>query len=74
MSWTEPSITINGVELTMGQATALRVALSCFAVSLDDPEELAQLGEIGLLYRERLGELFRLMFPAEKPRPPTPNE
>ena len=57
----EPSITINGVELTEAQASTVRVALSCFQFELREPKFTELLGPIGPLYQARLNEVFRLM-------------
>lgn len=63
----EPEITINGVKLTPAHAMTLRVALCNFLMELGDGTYMAELGKIGPLYRDRAGEIVRLMFPEQKP-------
>ena len=58
---TEPNITINGVPLTDAQAMAVRVAVVDFLYDLADAEHMAELGEIGPLYRARLSEVQEIM-------------
>lgn len=57
----EPSITINGRQLTDAQASTMRVAIANFLVELSDPKFMLALGEIGPLYRARAGEVQALM-------------
>jgi hypothetical protein len=61
---TEPNIVINGIMLTTGQAMTLRVAVGNFLIELQDEEYLRALGEIGLLYRQRLIEISKYMMRA----------
>lgn len=60
----EPTITINGHELTTAQAMTLRVALETFAMSLqEDVCGLDEAGKaMGTLYMARVREIRALMF------------
>lgn len=61
---TEADVTINGVSLSFGQSMALRVAATNFAMELQEPDALGDddVGRgIAKGYRERLGEILRLM-------------
>lgn len=57
----EPDITINGAELTFAQSMTVRVAVSSFAIGLQDPEHVEALGPIGLAYQARIREIFHLI-------------
>lgn len=57
----EPYISINGVPLTAAQAMTVRVAVGSFILELQDEDYVKDLGPIGPLYRERLGEIARLL-------------
>lgn len=63
----EPDITINGVPLSEPQAMTLRVALMDFLLSLANQKRLADLGEIGPLYRYHAQGISCLMHPQERP-------
>lgn len=60
----EPRITVNGVELSLGQAMTLRVALTTFHMEMGQPEALGK-DEHGLItarnYRQRAEEVLVLM-------------
>ena len=60
----EPRITVNGVELSEGQAMTVRVALSTFCSEMGRKDALGK-GEHGqrmaTAYRERAGEVLRVM-------------
>lgn len=60
----EAEITINGVKLSFAQSCTVRVAISSWLSSLNDPngEELEALGEIGVLYQKRLREIQTMIF------------
>lgn len=71
MAHREADIVINSVRLTFAQSMALRVAVTSFLVDLDDPERMADLGEIGPLYQARLGEVQDIIVdPLNDPQPP----
>ena len=58
----EPSITINGTPLTEAQAMTVRVALSSFALDLEEglgDDEHGQKMSAG--YKARLGEIFKMI-------------
>lgn len=57
----EPFITVNGVELPLGQRMTMRVALENFRMWLAEPGTLVALGPIGRSYEERAGELSALL-------------
>lgn len=59
----EPIITVNGHALTPGEAMTVRVALEAFALSLTDPESLADFdfGTIGPLYRAAISRIRNYM-------------
>jgi len=60
--WTEPTITINGHELTFAQAMTVRVAISNFGLFLSDSAVRRQIGErLADGYREHIGTLERAM-------------
>ena len=59
--WNEPKITINGWDLTEGQACTLRVAMEEFAMQLSDPEFKRKLGQIGENYLDRIAEIRKYM-------------
>jgi hypothetical protein len=61
-TWQEPRITINGVELSIGQAMTMRVALSAFDCDCGDDEH-GKAMTAG--YKARTNEIFRLMAPPE---------
>ena len=60
----EPHITINGRELTTGQAMAVRVAITGFYEEMNDPKALGD-DEHGRFmveqYRNRLSEVLHLV-------------
>lgn len=53
----EATITINGVALTMAQASAIRIAVTGMRWGIGDPETMAGLGPIGPAYAARLSEV-----------------
>lgn len=55
----EPTITVNGVVLTQGQAMTVRVVLELFL--LDGQDNLAELGELGQGYARSAREVRVLM-------------
>lgn len=57
----EPRITINGHELSVGQAMTVRVAVGNFLLELQDEQFVSELGQIGPLYRARLKEIALLL-------------
>lgn len=57
----EPQITVNGHELTEGQAMTLRVAMEEFAVILSDKKFAKQLGMVGDNYFDRIEEIRNYM-------------
>lgn len=59
----EPSITINGRELSMGQAMVVRVGMSAFLMLLEDPEHRADFGPVGESYVARTREVLRMIHP-----------
>lgn len=60
----EPTITINGVRLTEGQAMTVRVAVMNMQMTVSDPDKAAELGPIAQGYSARLGEIMRIIFTA----------
>ena len=59
--FTEPTITINGTTLSIGQAMTMRVAINNFLMDLQEDDFMQTLGEIGPLYRDRVHEIVKLM-------------
>lgn len=57
---TEPSITINGVQLTPGQAMTVRVAIEMFAMQIAEPD--FEIGPIGSLYQASIAEIRKVMY------------
>lgn len=61
---TEPLITVNGIELSVSQCMAVRVAIADFALHLNDPNYLGK-DEHGWtvtrLYKARLAEVALIM-------------
>lgn len=58
----EPSIQINGRMLTDAQAMSVRVATTSFHMEVSDDAEIRNgLGLIADGYRDRLGEVLKLM-------------
>ncbi len=60
----EPSIVVNGIGLSTGQAMAIRVAVSDFREQMTDPIALgpdAQGRALANAYRERLTEVLQIM-------------
>ena len=60
----EPTITINGLPLTEGQAIAVRVAITHFAMEMGEDGALGddEHGrELAAAYRKRLTEVLRMM-------------
>jgi hypothetical protein len=71
----EPEITIGGQRLTYAQAMTLRVAISRFAMEMDDAQHAAELGpQLARNYRDRAREIERAMLESvrsqERPAPP----
>jgi len=70
----EPSMTINGHPLSVGQSLAVRVAVSSFFMELNDPETAAswngdETGQgIRQGYLDRLGEVLKYMHESERAR------
>ncbi len=62
MEHREAKITINGVELDLGQSMTVRVAIADFLMELRDPESLERLGPIGPGYLKRLEEIQDMIF------------
>ena len=59
---TEPTITINGVTLSQGQAMTVRVALSAFAMDLRDGLGDDEHGKaMTAAYRARLSEILKII-------------
>jgi hypothetical protein len=60
----EPHITINGVELTGGQAMTVRVAISTMFAEMSEPEALGN-DDMGISiasgYKDRCAEILRIM-------------
>lgn len=56
----EPKITINGVELSEGQAMFVRVAISVMLLDLQVPAYRAELGPIADGYLRRGNEVIRI--------------
>jgi hypothetical protein len=69
MSSDEPHITINGRELTTGQALAVRVAITSFHAEMSESNALGD-DEHGRFmtehYRDRLSEVLRLVLVGEQ--------
>ena len=64
--WNEPEITINGTNLTPGQAMAVRVAITSYHSKMADPNALFDDDHghtMTKLYRQRLGEVLKLIIP-----------
>lgn len=60
--WTEPTIIINGIELTFAQAMAIRVAISSFRMFTSDLENRKGLGwKLAQNYDDRLSEVEAFM-------------
>lgn len=59
MTVAEPRITVSGVQLSEGQAMAVRVALELFLMEL--PKLKDELGPAGQGYEDRLREVVRYM-------------
>ena len=60
--WVEPTITINGRELTFAQAMTLRVAVGHFGMFLADGAIRRSIGDrLADGYRANLGEIERFM-------------
>lgn len=60
--WTEPTIVINGVELTFAQAMAVRVAINSFRMFCSEAWNRDNLGwRLADGYNERLGEVEAFM-------------
>lgn len=57
---TEPLITINGVELTLGQRVTVRIALEVFRNVLAAGRDEGQLGPAEVNYMDRLNEIINL--------------
>jgi hypothetical protein len=57
----EPHIIINGHELNEAQAMTVRVALSLFAIELENNKFRDDLGAMGRLYQMRQREIMALM-------------
>ena len=63
----EPTISVNGTQLTNSQAMTVRVALGAFLIDLADADALGD-DEHGRAmtrgYKARLAEIFRMFTPA----------
>lgn len=58
----EPCIAINGKVLTVGQAAAVRVAVTAFHTEMHDPAAGVDLGrELAEAYKVRLTEVLKIM-------------
>jgi len=57
----EPSITINGHELTEAQALTMRVALQCFALQIEYAED-----QTSRNYLDRIAEINAFMSPQSR--------
>ena len=58
----EPSIVVNGMRLTEGQAMTVRVALNAFCVDLQDGLGDDEHGKrMTIAYKKRLSEIFRII-------------
>lgn len=60
----EPKITINGTELSEGQAMSLRVAATAYFQELEDPDSFGtdKHGRAMVrAYRERLAEILKMI-------------
>lgn len=69
----EPSISIEGVPLSFGQAAALRVAVGAFLDKLEEPSFRKQLGQAGDVCWARLEEIVRLLHSKTDGRAPRAN-
>jgi hypothetical protein len=56
----EPKVQIDDYVLSEAQAMALRVAATDFHSQLQDQEYCDDLGEIGMLYKERITEILKI--------------
>lgn len=56
----EARVTINGVELSVGQVIAIRVAVTEFHADLT-PRRLAMLGKVGPLYKAHVEDVLALL-------------
>lgn len=63
----EARIVINGFLLTEAQASVVRIAVSDFRMSLQDPEQRAAFGAIAEGYEARLHEVELLLIEEETP-------
>ncbi len=62
MAWdAEPTIVINGRELTEAQACTVRIALANLRIELSDPKFLLATGELGVTYTRSIDEIQRIM-------------
>jgi hypothetical protein len=59
----EPNIVINGVTLSTAEAMTVRVALGCFAITLDEEEfgNDQQSGSISQGYKQCISNIHRIM-------------
>jgi hypothetical protein len=57
----EAKVTVNGIELTSAQVSALRGAVTGFRIELSDPEYRRRLGPIAEAYDARLAEVESLL-------------
>lgn len=64
----EPSITIEGRELSLAEAMSLRVAVGSLRISLHDPGFRAGLGPIADAYDKHLERIEGLMLQGFRPR------
>lgn len=61
---TEPTITVNGVTLSVGQAMSVRVAIGSYLMEMSDPDALGKDDHgraMARAYHDRLTEVCRLM-------------
>ena len=65
----EANVTINGVELGHGGSMTLRVAVTSFIESLNEPERMSLLDEIGPLYLKTASMLERLLIYGKELKP-----
>ena len=58
----EALVVVNGVELNDEQSKTLRIALTGFLMDLQNPKIFADFGEAGPGYKDRVQEIFKVMF------------
>lgn len=59
--WVEPTVVINGRELSFAEAMALRVAVQTFALQLSSPVMRDGLAQLGRHYQQHLTSIERMM-------------